>query len=328
MPNPKRRPSDLNIWRPIEWPDPEAAPIPRGPDGDRFDLPQVEEFEDVNWIDEEMFDEDDPPPEVEAPPPVDPLANLDRLVNFDELAPFANVPQPQPRGLKLKLQPKFPGNPEKPANMVDVPSNRAELRKFFLPYENSEELNLRLAHSVIMYNNKAWEVREGNVRRKHQLFNLFVIDSEGTGEHLYIDLQQPSTLPDLRNPAPRFFFIGRDLAYMFRHPARIYKQGLNANNCHYCVLDSGEERVFDGNRMIMKALDQPTVGTWTPKLSQLLQQDYSAVLSKTVGVTIKGVYYKGRKLGKLDEDRVIPDDPQDAKMPWIQSELQQVGLRI
>jgi hypothetical protein len=313
MPNPNRRPINVNLWR-IQ--------------NDQREQPPVDRVEDEgNWINPEfdVFDVDDPAPEVEAHPPEDIInRELERLrrLNIDELE---MPPLKRRAGLKLQLQ---PNDPEKPIEMVDVPSNRAELRKFFLPYENSEELNLRLSHSVIMYNNKAWEVREGNVRRKHQLFNLFVINSEGTGEHLYIDLRQPSTLPDLRSPAPRFFFIGRDLAYMFRHPARIYKQGLNANNCHYCVLDSGEERVFDGNRMIMKALDQPTAGTWTQRLSQLLQQDYSAALSKAVGVTRKGVYYKGRKLGKLDEDRVIPDDPQDAKMPWIQSELQQVGLRI
>lgn len=217
---------------------------------------------------------------------------------------------------------------------LDIQSNRKELTKFCLPYETNEELRLRLLNTVILVNQKPYEIHGVDYIKKKS-FMLYLTDVNRKGKELLVDFKEPNSIPDLRPPSPRYVEYNGLVWYLVRHPARKVRQGLYPENCFLRGLDRKEfdaqQTLVLNTQEIVSALStQPR--EFNQKTLDLVRDHTQVFVSHKVALSRQKVkdkimvHYNGRYFGNLDGNEVHPLDETERDIPWIRNDLNAASM--
>jgi len=206
-------------------------------------------------------------------------------------------------------------------------ARRNALKAFKINYDNSDEINLRLGNSIIQVDQKAYVVRGVSDNSV-----LSIKDHEG--RFYYLDLAE---VPDLRTPPACYVVLNNRTSHLERLPRRVQRQGITSDNTGLKPVGSTEV-ILGGWRAdhLLLGLNTRSDLKYSPAFRQLFNAGVvkDMRLSDTVAIFNKNnegdvdlqVEYKGRDLGRLEEDRVGLR-PLDRNAPWLIKDLLDVGLR-
>jgi hypothetical protein len=219
-----------------------------------------------------------------------------------------------------KLPNAFPGRPALPP--------------FKLPYDTIEEVRMRLRQTVIFIKNHPFIVHDCQTNRKNPdvdgRFKLVLEDR---------DLKQ-SIIPldkatDLRGCPPSYVVRDGQVGYLNRIPARVNTQGMTPQNTTIRRVGTYGGLQFNLRSLVQFCAPRKAV-KWSESLSELIVNDAlrEVRLDSNVAIFAKPsteklyAEYKGRRIGEIKEQTVIPDDPDDLVQPWIVDDLRTVNLEL
>lgn len=204
------------------------------------------------------------------------------------------------------------------------------LRKYPLPpfkieYQTYQEIRLRLYNTVISIKGNPFWVKQ--ISNSPAGWRLAVWDGLEVYQVLYKDLQ------DLRSMPPMYINVGHP-GWLTRHPGRVYQQGMNRSNTSIRTIEGNSGLLnFDPSAFI-HGFRNRRKQTWSKEIFSLMKHgDLSSIrLSDQVAVTAKkdGVLacYKGRALGRIQDNEVVVLDEDDLLQEWIEKATKDVGLEL
>lgn len=214
------------------------------------------------------------------------------------------------------------------------------MRKFTMPYDMLEEIDLRLYNTIIRYGGKP--VFVGNVKpREGGKFGLTLWTDQRNSQEIVYNPDDPEL--DLSPFEPRYCSVKGGIYWIYRIAKRMYQQGGNDRNTHAKAV--GEYQGFGmGGWNLLEAYSNSAInGKLTKAVYDELLQGFvnygrpSAILNiyTALGVRKEGVYveYKGAEVGmvKMDIDGEFYVDTDNESLsfnPWCVDKLHQAGIRV
>lgn len=206
------------------------------------------------------------------------------------------------------------------------PLRKFALNPFKIEYETYQEIKLRLLNTVIAIKGHPFLVQK--IAHQANGFKLAVSDGSKTYSVMYKDLV------DLRSIPPMYVNSPSSPGWLCRMPGRVYQQGMNRQNTLLKTIDGkGNIANLDANYFV-KTFNKRQLRKWDTTLKSLLDAgDLSSVrLSDEVAVKIdKGkilACYRGRFLGKINDNDILVGDEDDLLQQWIERSVKEVGLEL
>ncbi len=206
------------------------------------------------------------------------------------------------------------------------PLRKYALNPFKIEYETYQEIKLRLLNTVIAIKGNPFLVQK--IAQQPGGFKLAVSDGVKTYSVLYKDLT------DLRSIPPMYVNSSSAPGWLCRIPGRVYQQGMNRQNTVLKTVDGKSAfSVLDATNFV-KTFNKRQTRQWDTTLKSLLEAgDLSCVrLSDEVAVkTEKGkilACYRGRFLGKVNNNDILVGDEDDLLQQWIDKSVKEVGLEL
>lgn len=205
---------------------------------------------------------------------------------------------------------------------------RKPLPVFKINYQSFPEIKLRLLGTVIAIKGHPFVVT-----KVKQIGDDFYLQVTGADEQPFVVLF--SELDDLRS-FPAMYITAKTTGWLSRTPGRVYQQGLTRQNTVIFSVDGTQLlQNIDPTRLV-KDLAKRTNKTWNETLYSLTKSgelrslrltDDIAVLCKPEEEAILACY-RGRVLGTIEEDAILPDDPDDCYQQWIETAVKDAGLHL
>lgn len=219
----------------------------------------------------------------------------------------------------------------------DVAFTGSTKTPYFMPYDDLDEINLRLAGSVIRLDGELVVVdRVNRIGRANNRFDITFINAEDQvltheyGEGSGFDL---SPLP------PRYGLNenkNRKAVWIFRKPVRgVYRQGATRGNTFFRNVGSRVEASIGNCSNIMTLYKRENeVRSAADVVKVLSESKISAALSDHIALMDDSkhavVEYHGMKLGKFRKEMISNGvalfKPAVEVTPWMEDKLAQVGL--
>lgn len=221
--------------------------------------------------------------------------------------------------------------PEVP--VVTRPSKRRLIQpKLKHEYLNLQDYNLRLLGTLISVGSDLYYVRNIAQDGKDFIFQV----QNAKKKNFKLNYTKSGDV-DLRTPEPKYTIYRDNHGWLFRLPIRQQKQGLCNENLRF--KNVGSPRV-DGTHDaygIITAFQPRDNLVWTNDYRSLMMtanlfhrarlSDKLAVFKSDDGESL-WAEYRGRPLGKIDDNVVIAELPADAEQPWIKRDCLRVGLNL
>jgi len=201
----------------------------------------------------------------------------------------------------------------------------SKMRPFFLDYQHQEEANLRLSDSIILVKSQP----------------VFITQVHWTGKNKYIfgncngeNYKIPFTDSlNLRTPPPGYYTNQKkEVVYLSRVPARVFKQGLYHENTHKKPVGDDEFGGFRSTKEIQSFLYSRVTHRWDTDIAKYMATgliERVLLSSDIVAFHCDGkakAEYKGRVLGDINGNTVLLD-PDDNSQSWIHRALHLCGLQ-
>ena len=200
------------------------------------------------------------------------------------------------------------------------------LKPFHLDYQSLEEARLRLAGTLVDIHGHPFYIRQ--VYQKKKEYVLLVNDEDGNQLGLIYDKGV-----NLRSISPSYFNYRETTLYLKRTPGPVYKQGLSRDNVQITEVGKASPGGFfrDVSELVYPLKHRKIVkfSEEIPKLWETLPQasarlnDNIAIFKKSARILVE---YKGRPLGRLNDNELKLLDPDDGTHPWIINDLNEVNL--
>lgn len=239
-------------------------------------------------------------------------------VNIEDIQKRVNA-------MKAKKAP-VPAKPK--VEVVDfrtIPERSTRLPRFIMNYENIEEMQLRLRGSIVTIRDEPHYVeaimpyvQEGDLAGP----GYQVHDKKGVIKMLVHNVHGFN----LRTPDPGYITIDDGCYFIYRVPAKVYRQGIcNENTICIRAVNAMPSRLF-GFQMnsVLKALDERPLLRYTGK--EDFRHDFR--LSDRVALVRDGVLvqalYKQNKVGFIEDGKV----KLQVDNLWAAKALEAVGLEV
>lgn len=220
----------------------------------------------------------------------------------------------------------------KDLNLDDIPpSNRKVLQPFYLEYETLEEARMRFQGTVIMIKSLPFYVRDVRSTRKQRVYQFYVQDEFANQFKV-----KSSDIQDFRSPPPGYVNYQGSVAWLKRLPSRANQLGLHRNNAQLIAIE-GENRIGFAETAVVPALKPKPILSFSENIRTLLTEGHAQQfrLSSEIAVYAKNTKtrniicdFKGRKLGKVEENTVILDDEDDLLQPHLTQAAQEVNFNL
>lgn len=206
------------------------------------------------------------------------------------------------------------------------PLRKYELRPFKINYETYSEIKLRLLNTVISIKGHPFLVQK--IANTTTGFKLAVTNGEKTQTVMYNDII------DLRTMPPMYINGSSYPGWMCRVPGRVYQQGMNRSNTILKSLDGKQNLTGLEAQHFIKTFHKRKTRKWDETLSSLLQNGEMGSLRMSDEVAVKVekgkvlACYRGRFLGKIQDNDIIVGDEDDLLQQWIERSVKEVGLEL
>lgn len=213
------------------------------------------------------------------------------------------------------------------------PEKRPSKRRLEQPtlkptFTTFHDIHLRLNGTFIFIGSDLYKIYD--MRDAGDDYILIVTDKKGDNYHV---LYNKCEEIDLRTPEPQYIQYSRLPVFLYRTPGRSQKQGICTENSLGRLAGSGQTiRVTDQPLELMAGISNDIL-PWSWNYTDLMKRGFLPAmrLSKNVAVyTAKDdilVEYRGRKLGRLQENVVFADEF-DSERPWIRAAVNEVGCEL
>lgn len=196
------------------------------------------------------------------------------------------------------------------------------------PFSTFHDISLRLQGTFIFIGSDLYKVYD--MRDAGDDYVLIVSDKNGQMHHVFYN-KCPEI--DLRTPEPQYIQYQRLPVFLYRTPGRSQKQGICNENSIGRMAGSGQAiRVTDQPRDLMAGISNELL-PWSWNYTDLMKRGFLPAmrLSKNIAVyTGKDdilVEYRGRRLGRLQENVVLADET-DTSRPWIRAAVNEIGCEL
>lgn len=216
----------------------------------------------------------------------------------------------------------------------EVTIMRADLLPpFKIDYETIEEVALRLRATVILVKDRPFYVHAA--RNSRTGFILTLEDADGDRKTLPF-----SRLQNARSARPGYVTWRGQVCYLTRRPARINQQGMTSDNVWLIpVGKTSNEGTAARTKDLLELLTYRKPKRFSARMvDDLLDRTSQGFrLSNSVAVYRKDtekdahrkiwVEYRGRSLAPVKDSIVLLKDT-DKSLPWITTDLEDVGIRV
>lgn len=252
----------------------------------------------------------------------------------EDEAPFPDPPVLHPNPVEnafdaLMAAQDFRKNPmrqikEGPEFFRQMTERSTRLPRFKLEYASVDECRMRLEGTFVTIQDNMIKVMKIDMVRQGGEYGVgcTAMDSEND----YTQLLFAKEGMNLRSPDPGYIQVGPKAYFYRRIPARIYKQGICADNTFFSLAGKDLRSALFGmvpDSMLLKAFNNRPVIQYDP---QLMEGKDSLRLSDRVAVFKKNgrhtVEHKGVTLGSINGRRVFVQNPS----VWVENALNSVGL--
>lgn len=224
----------------------------------------------------------------------------------------------------------------------DVLETKAVERRVAMPafkhdYDTVEEARRRLLQTIVMIQGIPYLVEDVRQNMRH---GIYLTLDPTTGDKKKVPLNK---IHDLRSPPPGYLSFKDDELFgtfwFARKPARVTMQGLpmrERGGTGY-VKAVGNERGFQPwprAGILIKGLLNKDNMKFQPAMGEFMVSGLikNIRLNGNVACYAEGnaafVEYKGRKLGKLQGNRVSLEDETDRNVPWIEKDLNSANIEV
>lgn len=200
---------------------------------------------------------------------------------------------------------------------------------FKLPLESLHDARMRIEGTMVFLGSRPYYCRR--VAQLEPGDFVLLLDDEDNKQYR---VNYSNRDLDLRNPEAQYLQYEQGPAFLTRRPVRQQRQGLSYDNTLYKRV--GNTRLFrpDNIHEVVRSLRLSETVRWEPTYLDLMTKVRAMTalrLSPAIAVYVKDkkllAEYKGRPLGKLEDNSVTVDEL-DYEKPWIKRDINLVGCEM
>lgn len=217
---------------------------------------------------------------------------------------------------EIKDDPNMKNNLPHAKYPVFEPTHRVQPLR--LDYENEEELVRRIVNTIIIAKDAPYFVEQCTPNR---------LVLQNSKERFQLETKKAMRFCNLRSVPPGYISFNGEAVMLQRQPIRQYQQGLTLENTFLLPVNKKRHIRLDNLLHLLPALEDRRVLQLTPDMPQKSTRLSNAVAvyqSKKKNI----VEYKGRCLGHLRGNLLIPEQEEDIEPHWVQRDLAEVGIHV